>query len=46
MRYFATTALVQQLPIARTQLHLEGALHKLDRYAALILDDFGYAKKI
>jgi len=46
VRYFATTALVQQLPIARTQLHLEGALHKLDRYAAPILDDFGYAKKI
>lgn len=45
VRYFATTALVQQLQLARTQLRLEDALHKLDRYAALILDDFGYVKK-
>jgi DNA replication protein DnaC len=45
VRYFATTALVQQLQLARTQLRLEDALHKLDGYAALILDDFGYVKK-
>jgi DNA replication protein DnaC len=45
VRYFATTALVQQLQLARTQLRLEDALQKLDRYAALILDDFGYVKK-
>jgi DNA replication protein DnaC len=45
VRYFATTALVQQLQLARTQLYLEDALHKLDRYAVLILDDFGYVKK-
>jgi DNA replication protein DnaC len=45
IRYFATTALVQQLQLARTQLRLEDALHKLDRYAVLILDDFGYVKK-
>ena len=45
VRYFATTALVQQLQLARKQLRLEDALHKLDRYAALILDDFGYVKK-
>jgi DNA replication protein DnaC len=45
VRYFATTALVQQLQLARAQLHLEDALHKLDKYAVLILDDFGYVKK-
>ena len=45
VRYFATTALVQQLQLARQQLRLEDALHKLDKYAALILDDFGYVKK-
>jgi len=45
VRYFATTALVQQLQLAREQLHLEDALHKLDKYRVLILDDFGYVKK-
>jgi DNA replication protein DnaC len=45
VRYFATTALVQHLQLARAQLRLEDALHKLDKYAALILDDFGYVKK-
>ena len=45
VRHFATTALVQQLQLARAQLHLEDALHKLDKYAVLILDDFGYVKK-
>ncbi len=45
VRYFVTTALVQQLQLAREQLRLEDALHKLDKYPALILDDFGYVKK-
>ena len=45
VRYFATTSLVQQLQLARTQLRLEDALQKLDKYAALLLDDFGYVKK-
>ena len=45
VRYFTTTTLVQQLQLAREQLRLEEALHKLDRYRALILDDFGYVKK-
>jgi len=45
VRHFATTALVQQLQLAREQLRLEDALHKLDRYRALVLDDFGYVKK-
>ena len=45
VRYFATTALVQQLQLAREQLRLEDALQKLDKYRVLILDDFGYVKK-
>ncbi len=45
VRYVATTALVQQLQLAREQLRLEDALQKLDRYRVLILDDFGYVKK-
>ncbi len=45
VRYVATTALVQQLQLAREQLRLEDALQKLDKYRVLILDDFGYVKK-
>ena len=45
VRCFNTTALVQQLQQAREQLRLEEALHKLDRYRAVMLDDFGYVKK-
>jgi DNA replication protein DnaC len=45
VRYFATTALVQQLQLAREQLRLEDALQKLDKYRVVILDDFGYVKK-
>nr|HID12282.1 AAA family ATPase [Anaerolineae bacterium] len=45
VRYFTTTALVQELQLARTQLRLEDALQKLDKYRVLILDDFGYVKK-
>ena len=45
VRYTATTALVQQLQLAREQLRLQEALHKLDKYPVLILDDFGYVKK-
>jgi len=45
VRYVTTTALVQQLQLAREQLQLEDALHKLDKYRVLILDDFGYVKK-
>jgi len=45
VRYVTTTALVQELQLARTQLRLEDALQKLDKYRALILDDFGYVKK-
>jgi DNA replication protein DnaC len=45
VRYAATNALVQQLQLAREQLRLEDALHKLDKCPVLILDDFGYVKK-
>jgi len=45
VRYTVTTALVQQLQLAREQLRLEDALQKLDKYRVLILDDFGYVKK-
>jgi len=45
VRFTATTVLVQQLQLARGQLRLEDALDKLDKYAVLILDDFGYVKK-
>jgi len=45
VRFFATTALVQQLQLARAQLRLEDALHKLDKFPVLLLDDFGYVKK-
>jgi len=45
VRYLTTTALVQELQQARSQLRLEDALQKLDKYRVLILDDFGYVKK-
>ena len=45
VRYCATTALVQDLQLDRGHLRLEAALDKLDKYPALILDDFGYVKK-
>jgi len=40
-----TTNLVQQLQLARKEYRLPDAMHKLDKYALLILDDIGYAKK-
>ena len=45
VRYVTTTALVQELQLARTQLQLESTLQKLDKYRILVLDDFGYVKK-
>jgi DNA replication protein DnaC len=45
VRYVVTTALVQELQLARTQLRLEEALQKLDKYRVLLLEDFGYVKK-
>jgi DNA replication protein DnaC len=40
-----TTDLVQRLQVARRELTLESALHKLDRYDLLILDDIAYVSK-
>ena len=39
------TALVQHLQKARQELRLPDALSKLDKYAALVIDDLGYVKK-
>jgi DNA replication protein DnaC len=40
-----TTDLVQKLQVARRDLALEAALHKLDRFDLLILDDLAYVTK-
>ncbi len=40
-----TTDLVQKLQIARSELQLESALARLDKYHLLILDDFAYVTK-
>jgi DNA replication protein DnaC len=45
VKFSSSTALVQQLQLAREALDLEGALKKLDKYELLILDDIGYVKK-
>jgi len=45
VRYYQATALVQELQRAREELQLEKMFIRLDRYAAIILDDIGYVKK-
>ena len=45
VRYMTATALVQHLQKARQELRLPDALSKLDKYAALVIDDLGYVKK-
>jgi DNA replication protein DnaC len=40
-----TTDLVQRLQVARRELGLEAAIHKLDKYHLLILDDLSYVTK-
>lgn len=45
VRYFSAVALVQLLQQARNELRLDDALHKLDKYAVIILDDIGYVRK-
>ena len=39
VKFSSSTALVQQLQVAREALDLEGALKKLEKYELLILDD-------
>jgi DNA replication protein DnaC len=43
--FTTTTALVQKLQLARKEFRLPEAMHKLDKYQLLVLDDIGYAKK-
>jgi DNA replication protein DnaC len=43
--FIATTTLVQQLQLAKSNYKLPEALAKLARYPLLILDDIGYVKK-
>jgi len=45
VRHFSSVALVQMLQQARNELRLDDALHKLDKYAVIILDDIGYVHK-
>jgi len=43
--FTSTTALVQQLQVAKSSYQLQEALDRLDRFRLLILDDIGYVKK-
>jgi DNA replication protein DnaC len=45
VKFYAATALVQQLQHAKLQLQLPARLKKLDRFELLVLDDLGYVKK-
>ncbi len=45
VRHFPSVMLVQMLQQARNELRLDDALHKLDKYAVIILDDIGYVRK-
>lgn len=45
VKYFKTTALVQQMQMARQELALENFLSKLNKYSVIVLDDLGYVKK-
>jgi len=45
VRHFPAVSLVQMLQQARNELRLEDALHKLDKYAVIIVDDIGYVRK-
>jgi len=45
VRFFAATALVQQLQQAKRELSLSRALSRLDRHALLVIDDMGYVRR-
>ena len=45
VKFTATTTIVQHLQQAKASLNLAEALVRLDKFAVLILDDIGYAKK-
>lgn len=43
--FVPTFKLVQQLLVAKKELRLEAELRRLDRYPAIILDEFGYVQQ-
>ncbi len=45
VHFTRTTDLVQRLQVARRELALEAAIHKLSKYHLLILDDIAYVTK-
>jgi DNA replication protein DnaC len=45
VKYTSTTRMVQYLQQAKAALNLADALVRLDKFAVVILDDIGYAKK-
>ncbi len=45
VKFFAASAIVQQLQQAKQQLRLQEELLKLDKYPLLIVDDVGYVRK-
>jgi DNA replication protein DnaC len=45
VRYFAASALVQELQFAKQALRLSDALTKLDKYRLLVIDDIGYVQR-
>jgi len=45
VRFYAASALVQELQSAKQALRLADALTKLDKYRLLIIDDIGYVKR-
>ena len=45
VRYYAASALVQELQLAKQALRLADALNKLDKYQLLLIDDIGYLKR-
>lgn len=45
VRYFAASALVQELQAAKQALRLPDALGKMDKYRLLVIDDIGYVKR-
>jgi DNA replication protein DnaC len=45
VRYFAASALGQELQSAKQALRLSDALTKLDKYRLLVIDDIGYVQR-
>ena len=45
VRYFAASAVVQELQSAKQALRLSDALAKLDKYRLLVIDDIGYVQR-